>query len=94
MSKLDEIREESRQVADKIDALRAVESEDAAVIEQRDADLGELMKRAEELETSADAEAKVLETRAKLDAIVNRCSVTDALKVVEKREVAEVKPAH
>ena len=86
MSKLDEIREESRQVADKIDALRAVESEDAAVIEQRDADLGELMKRAEELETSADAEAKVLETRAKLDAIVNRCSALDAPKVVEKEK--------
>lgn len=94
MSKLDEIREESRAVADKIDALRAVESEDAAVIEQRDADLGELMQRAEQLETNADAEAKVLETRAKLDAIVNRCSALDAPKVVEKREVAAVKPVH
>lgn len=84
---MEKIKAESRQIAEKIDNLRAVESDDAAVIEQRDADLGTLMQRAEELEVEAEAAAKVLEARAKLDAIVNRCSALDAPRQVEAREV-------
>ncbi|MGA0207694.1 MAG: hypothetical protein ACO3LT_07885, partial [Ilumatobacteraceae bacterium] len=76
--KLDQIKAESREVADKIDNLRAVESDDAAVIEQRDADLAGLMARAEELEAAAEKAASVAEARAKLDAIVNRCSALEA----------------
>lgn len=84
---MEKIKAESREIAEKIDNLRAVESDDAAVIEQRDADLGTLMQRAEELEVEAEAAAKVLEARAKLDAIVNRCSALDAPRQVEAREV-------
>jgi hypothetical protein len=76
--KIEDIKRESREVADQIDNLRAVESEDAAVIEQRDADLAGLMARAEELEAAAEKAAKVAEARQKLDAIVNRCSALDA----------------
>jgi HK97 family phage major capsid protein len=86
---LAEIKKESREVADKIDNLRAVESDDAAVVEQRDADLGELMTRAEELEAAAEKAAKVAEARQKLDAIVNRCSALDAPVTREVREVAK-----
>ena len=50
---LENIKQESREVAEKLDNLRAVESDDAAVVEQRDADIGELMKRADELEAAA-----------------------------------------
>ena len=91
---LAEIKKESREVADKIDNLRAVESEDAAVIEQRDADLGELMARAEELEAAAEKAASVAEARQKLDAIVNRCSALDAPVTREVREVAKPRPIH
>jgi HK97 family phage major capsid protein len=87
--KLDQIKAESREVADKIDNLRAVESDDAAVIEQRDADLAGLMARAEELEAAAEKAASVAEARAKLDAIVNRCSALEAPRAVEAREVAK-----
>jgi HK97 family phage major capsid protein len=87
--KLDQIKAESREVADKIDNLRAVESDDAAVIEQRDADLAGLMARAEELEAAAEKAASVAEARAKLDAIVNRCSALEAPRAVEVREVAK-----
>ena len=91
---LAEIKKESREVADKIDNLRAVESDDAAVIEQRDADLGELMARAEELEAAAEKAASVAEARQKLDAIVNRCSALDAPVTREVREVAKPRPIH
>lgn len=86
---LAEIKRESREVADKIDNLRAVESDDTAVIEQRDADLGELLARAEGLEAAAEKAAKIAEARQKLDAIVNRCSALDAPVVREVREVAK-----
>ena len=90
--RLDQIRAESRDVAEKIDNLRAVESDDAAVIEQRDADLAGLMSRAEELEAAADKAAKVAEARQKLDAIVNRCSALDAPVTREVREIEKPRP--
>jgi len=86
---LAEIKKQSRDVADKIDNLRAVQSDDAAVIEQRDADLGDLLARADELEAAAETAAKVAEARQKLDAIVNRCSALDAPVTREVREVAK-----
>jgi len=92
MQKLDQIKKESRQVADEIDALRAVETDDAAVIEQRDADLDRLMKRAEELTADAEAATKVVEARQKLDAIVNRCTALDQPQTVDTREVAKPEP--
>ena len=90
--KLDQIRAESRDVAEQIDNLRAVESDDAAVIEQRDADLAGLMQRAEELEAAADKAARVVEARQKLDAIVNRCSALDAPVTREVREIEKPRP--
>ena len=90
--RLDQIRAESRDVAEKIDNLRAVESDDAAVIEQRDADLAGLMQRAEELEAAADKAARVVEARQKLDAIVNRCSALDAPVTREVREIEKPRP--
>lgn len=89
MPRIDEIKAESRKVAEAIDNLRAVESDDTAVIAQRDADLAELMERAAGLEVEADAEAKVVEARRKLDAIVNRCSALEAPVKAEAREVAK-----
>lgn len=89
MPRIDEIKAESRKVADAIDNLRAVESDDAAVISQRDADLASLMERASSLEAEAEAEAKVIEARAKLDAIVNRCSALEAPVKAEAREFAK-----
>jgi HK97 family phage major capsid protein len=88
---LNEIKKESLEVAEKLDQLRAVESDDAAVVEQRDADIEGLMARAVELDSAADKAASVAEARAKLDAIVNRCS---ALETPVQQEVREIsKPA-
>lgn len=91
---IENIKNESREIAEKLDNLRAVESDDAAVIEQRDADIGELMTRADELEVKADAAAKVAEARAKLDAIVNRCSALDAPVQQETREISKPAAVH
>ena len=87
--KIEDIKRESREIADQIDNLRAVESEDAAVIEQRDADLGELMARAEELEAAAEKAAKVAEARQKLEAA--RTSAKDgglSQEAIEQMEAA------
>lgn len=94
MQNIDQIKEESRQVADKIDALRSVESDDAAVVEQRDADLAELMGKAEELTARAEEATKVIEARQKLDAIVNRCTALEAPQTVDQRQVEKPEAVH
>jgi HK97 family phage major capsid protein len=88
---IENIKNESREIAEKLDGLRAVESDDAAVIEQRDADIVELMAQADQLEVRADNAAKVAEARAKLDSIVNRCTALEAPVQQETREIS--KPA-
>jgi HK97 family phage major capsid protein len=91
---LENIKQESREVAEKLDNLRAVESEDAAVVEQRDADIADLMTRADELEVFADKAASVAEARAKLDAIVNRCSALETPSQTETREISKPRAVH
>jgi HK97 family phage major capsid protein len=85
MDNLKKLQDEAVTLANRIDAVRAVESEDADKIAERDLELEQLNKRAGELAKKVDFEKSVAESAKNLRAVVERCA--PAPEVTEERAV-------
>jgi HK97 family phage major capsid protein len=85
MDTLKKLQDEAVTLANRIDAVRAVESEDADKIAERDLELEQLNKRAGELAKKVDFEKSVAESAKNLRAVVERCA--PAPEVTEERAV-------
>lgn len=92
MDNLKKLQDEAVALANRIDAVRAVESEDADKIAERDLELETLNKRAGELAKKVDFEKSVAESAKNLRSVVERC--TPAPEAVEEvaAEVVEAIP--
>ncbi len=71
MDNLKKLQDEAVTLANRIDAVRAVEAEDTTA---RDVELIDLNKRADELTAKIDFEKKVVESAKSLRSVVERCS--------------------
>ena len=80
MDNLKKLQDEAAALANRIDAVRAVEAEDTTA---RDVELIDLNKRADELTAKIDFEKKVVESAKNLRAVVDRCA--PAPEVTEER---------
>jgi len=77
---LKKLQDEAATLANRIDAVRAIEAEDTTA---RDVELIDLNKRADELTAKIDFEKKVVESAKNLRSVVERCS--PAPEVTEER---------
>jgi HK97 family phage major capsid protein len=80
---LKKLQDEAVTLANRIDAVRAIESDDKDVIAQRDLDLEDMNKRAGEIASKIEFEKKVAESAKSLRAVVDRCA--PAAEVTEER---------
>jgi len=71
MDNLKKLQDEAAALANRIDAVRAIEAEDTTA---RDVELIDLNKRADELTARIDFEKKVVESAKNLRSVVDRCS--------------------
>jgi len=71
MDNLKKLQDEAAALANRIDAVRAIEAEDTTA---RDVELIDLNKRADELTAKIDFEKKVAESAKNLRSVVDRCS--------------------
>jgi HK97 family phage major capsid protein len=71
MDNLKKLQDEAATLANRIDAVRAIEADDTTA---RDVELIDLNKRAEELTTKIDFEKKVVDSAKNLRSVVERCS--------------------
>jgi HK97 family phage major capsid protein len=71
MDNLKRLQDEAATLANRIDAVRAIEAEDTTA---RDVELIDLNKRADELTAKIDFEKKVVESAKNLRSVVDRCS--------------------
>jgi HK97 family phage major capsid protein len=83
VDKLKKLQDEAVELANRIDAVRAIESEDKDVIAQRDLDLEDMNQRADKLAKDIEFEKKVAESAKSLRAVVDRCA--PAPEVTEER---------
>lgn len=89
MDNLKKLQDEAVALANRIDAVRAVESEDADKIAERDLELETLNKRAGELAKKIDFEKSVAESAKSLRSVVERCA--PAPEVTEERAAEKVR---
>jgi hypothetical protein len=89
MDKLKQLQDEAAEVANRIDAVRAMECETDGDIAARDMDLTALVKRADEISAKLDFERKVAESAGNLRSVVDRC--TPAPEPVAKEERGELR---
>jgi len=82
---LKKLQDEAAALANRIDAVRAVEAEDTTA---RDVELIDLNKRADELTAKIDFEKKVVESAKSLRSVVDRC--TPAPEVTEERKAPRI----
>ena len=85
MDNLKKLQDEAVTLANRIDAVRAVESEDADKIAERDLELEQLNKRADGLAKKIDFEKSVADSAKNLRSVVERCA--PAPEVTEERAV-------
>jgi HK97 family phage major capsid protein len=71
---LKKLQDEAATLANRIDAVRAIESENQDTIAERDLELEQLTKRAGELAKKIDFEKSVVEASASLRSVVDRCT--------------------
>ncbi len=83
MDNLKKLQDEAVTLADRIDAVRAIESTDADKIAERDLELETLNASAEKLAKKIDFEKSVAESAKNLRAVVDRCA--PAPEVTEER---------
>ena len=83
MDNLKKLQDEAAALANRIDAVRAIESEDQDKIAERDLELETLAKRAGEIAKKVEFEKTVAESAKSLRAVVDRC--TPAPEVTEER---------
>ena len=77
MDNLKRLQDEAATLANRIDAVRAIEAEDTTA---RDVELIDLNKRADELTAKIDFEKKVVESAKNLRSVVERCSPAPEVK--------------
>jgi len=97
MDPLKKLQDDAAATANRIDEVRAIESDDAAVIAQRDKELGELMARATELGGKIEFEKAVQASAANLRQKVAVSSCVPAVTAearVDVRAVSGPKPKH
>ena len=88
MDSLKKLQDEAVTLANRIDAVRAIESEDADKIAERDLELESLNKRAGDLAKKIDFEKSVAESAKSLRSVVERCA--PAPEVTEERKAERV----
>ena len=89
MDSLKKLQDEAVALANRIDAVRAIESDDADKIAERDLELETLNKRAGDLAKKIDFEKSVAESAKSLRSVVERCS--PAPEVTEERSAEKVR---
>jgi HK97 family phage major capsid protein len=89
MDSLKKLQDEAVNLANRIDAVRAIESDDADKIAERDLELETLNKRAGDLAKKIDFEKTVAESAKSLRSVVERCS--PAPEVTEERSAEKVR---
>ena len=90
MDNLKKLQDEAAEIANRIDAVRAMECESDADIAARDMDLTALVKRADEITGKINFERKVAESANNIRSVVDRC--TPAREQEETRQVARIEP--
>lgn len=89
MDNLKKLQDEAAALANRIDAVRAIEAEDTTA---RDVELIDLNKRAEELTAKIDFEKKVVESAKNLRSVVDRCTPAPEVRAEEKAVRVEAVP--
>jgi HK97 family phage major capsid protein len=89
MDNLKKLQDEAATLANRIDAVRAVEAEDTTA---RDVELIDLNKRADELTAKIDFEKKVVESAKNLRSVVERCSPAPEVRAEEPKTRIEAVP--
>jgi HK97 family phage major capsid protein len=84
MDNLKKLQDEAATLANRIDAVRAIEAEDTTA---RDVELIDLNKRADELTAKIDFEKKVVESAKNLRSVVERCSPAPEVKEERSEKV-------
>lgn len=74
MDTLKKLQDEAIKLAERIDAVRGIESTDENVLAQRDLDLEDMNKRAGKIAGKIEFEKKVIESASSLRAVVDRCA--------------------
>ena len=85
MDNLKKLQDEAAQLANRIDAVRAVESENQDTIAERDLELEQLTKRAGDLAKKIDFEKSVAESAKSLRAVVDRCTPAPEVRADEPK---------
>jgi HK97 family phage major capsid protein len=86
---LKKLQDEAATLANRIDAVRAIEAEDTTA---RDVELIDLNKRADELTAKIDFEKKVVESAKNLRSVVERCSPAPEVRAEEPKTRIEAVP--
>jgi HK97 family phage major capsid protein len=86
---LKKLQDEAAALANRIDAVRAIEAEDTTA---RDVELIDLNKRADELTARIDFEKKVVESAKSLRSVVERCSPAPEVRADEPKVRIEAVP--
>jgi HK97 family phage major capsid protein len=86
---LKKLQDEAAALANRIDAVRAVEAEDTTA---RDVELIDLNKRADELTAKIDFEKKVAESAKSLRSVVERCTPAPEVRAAEPKARIEAVP--
>ena len=89
MDNLKKLQDEAAALANRIDAVRAVEAEDTTA---RDVELIDLNKRADELTAKIDFEKKVAESAKNLRSVVDRCTPAPEVRADEPKARIEAVP--
>jgi len=92
MDKLKQLQDEAADVANRIDAVRAMECESDGDIAARDMDLTALVKRADEISAKLDFERKVAESAGNLRSVVDRCTPAPEPVAAEERAELRIEP--
>ena len=92
MDSLKKLQDEAVTLANRIDAVRAIESEDADKVAERDLELETLNKRAAELSKKIDFEKSVAESAKSLRSVVERCSPAPEVRAEEPATRIEAVP--
>lgn len=85
MDRLSALRADAKDVAERIDALTALDTDNASDIAARDLELAGLTERAKDIASKLDFEQKVADSAKSLRAVADRC--TPAPEVAEERKV-------
>lgn len=92
MDNLKKLQDDAAHLANRIDAVRAVESENQDTIAERDLELEQLTKRASDLAKKIDFEKSVAESAKNLRSVVDRCTPAPEVRADEPKAVIRPMP--